>query len=125
MDDRMRRMERYMGLGSLAAGLHHEIKNPLAALSLHVQLMEEELMDRDASNAVLEMLSVIKTEVARIGGVLESFRDFASVGHLNLSQVDLGELIDRQVRLIRPQAEKQEILVEVTLPPEPLPTITR
>ncbi len=30
MDDRMRRMERYMGLGSLAAGLHHEIKNPLS-----------------------------------------------------------------------------------------------
>ena len=37
MDDRLRRMERYMGLGSLAAGLHHEIRNPLAALSLHLR----------------------------------------------------------------------------------------
>lgn len=53
MDDRMRRMERYMGLGSLAAGLHHEIKNPLAALSLHVQLMEEELLEGEASQSVL------------------------------------------------------------------------
>ena len=36
IEERMRRMERFMGLGSLAVGLHHEIKNPLTALSLHV-----------------------------------------------------------------------------------------
>lgn len=124
MDERMRRMERYMGLGSLAAGLHHEIKNPLAALSLHVQLIEEELMDGDASSDILEMLSVIKTEVTRIGGVLESFRDFASVGQLNLSDVDLTELIDRQMKLIRPQAQKQGIDVRVSLPAARLPTMT-
>jgi two-component system sensor histidine kinase HydH len=123
MDDRMRRMERYMGLGSLAAGLHHEIKNPLAALSLHVQLMEEELMEGEASQSVLEMLGVIKTEVARVGGVLEGFRDFASVGRLNLADVDLVELIDRQVRLIGPQAETQGIDVQVKLPAGPLPTV--
>lgn len=123
MDDRMRRMERYMGLGSLAAGLHHEIKNPLAALSLHVQLMEEELMEGEASQSVLEMLGVIKTEVARVGGVLEGFRDFASVGRLNLAEVDLVKLIDRQVRLIGPQAETQGIDVQVKLPAGPLPTV--
>jgi two-component system sensor histidine kinase HydH len=123
MDDRMRRMERYMGLGSLAAGLHHEIKNPLAALSLHVQLMEEELMEGEASQSVLEMLGVIKTEVARVGGVLEGFRDFASVGRLNLADVDLVKLIDRQVRLIGPQAETQGIDVQVKLPAGPLPTV--
>jgi two-component system sensor histidine kinase HydH len=123
MDDRMRRMERYMGLGSLAAGLHHEIKNPLAALSLHVQLIEEELMEGDVSSDILEMLSVIKTEVARVGGVLESFRDFASVGQLSLSEVDLAELIDRQVKLIRPQAQKQGIDVRVNLPAEGIPTM--
>jgi PAS domain S-box-containing protein len=43
MEEQMRRMERYSGLGSLLGGLHHEIRNPLAALSLHVQLLEERL----------------------------------------------------------------------------------
>lgn len=124
LDDRMRRMERYMGLGSLAAGLHHEIKNPLSALSLHVQLMEEELVEEgDASKSVLEMLGVIKTEVARVGGVLEGFRDFASLGRLNLAEVDLAKLIDRQTTLIGPQANTQGIDVRVQLPAEPLPEV--
>jgi PAS domain S-box-containing protein len=123
IEERMRRMERYMGLGSLAAGLHHEIKNPLAALSLHVQLLEEQLEGADASNEVQDMLRVIKTELNRIGGVLESFRDFASLAHLNRSQVDLAELIDRQVRLITPRAEMQNIHVQVEVPPQGIPRV--
>lgn len=111
MDDRMRRMERYMGLGSLAAGLHHEIKNPLAALSLHVQLMEEELMEQTVPDSIHQMLSVIKTEVTRVGGVLESFRDFASIDRLTRYELDLSELIDRQVKLIAPQADLRNIKV--------------
>ena len=123
VDDRIRRMERYMGLGSLAAGLHHEIKNPLAALSLHVQLLDEELSERDASTEVCELLGVIRTEVARIGGVLESFRDFASIGYLNRSEVDLEELISQQLKLVAPQARKAKIDIQVELPPSGLSTI--
>jgi PAS domain S-box-containing protein len=118
MDERLLRMERYMGLGSLAAGLHHEIKNPLAALSLHVQLLEEEIAGPQTSDDVHEMLGVITTEVTRVGGVLENFRDFASLGRLNLTDLDLAKLVDRQVKLIRPQADSQEIQVRVELPAE-------
>lgn len=121
IDERLRRMERYMGLGSLAAGLHHEIKNPLAALSLHVQLLEEEIDGIDVDEDVNQMLSVIKSEVARVGGVLENFRDFASVGRLNTTQLHLDSLIDQQIKLIAPQAGLQriDVRVEVTdsLPP--------
>ena len=123
MDDRLRRMERYMGLGALAAGLQHEIKNPLAALSLHVQLLEEELSETPTKASVPEMLTVIKTEVARVGGVLEGFRDFASVRHLNRADVDLAGLIERQVKLIQPQAQERSIEVRFHRPPEELPTV--
>ncbi len=124
IDERLRRMERYMGLGSLAAGLHHEIRNPLAALSLHVQLLEEEVSGDETTDEVHQMLGVIKTEVARVGGVLENFRDFASIGQLNATTVELVKLIERQVRLISPQAELQNIDVIVNLPDDPLPVIT-
>lgn len=123
MDERLLRMERYVGLGSLTAGLHHEIKNPLAALSLHAQLLEEELASSEPSDEVQEMLSVIRTEIARIGGVLESFRDFASLGRLNTTAVDLAALIKRQIRLIRPQANLQGIEVSVELPSDLLPPL--
>lgn len=122
IDERLRRMERYMGLGSLAAGLHHEIKNPLAALSLHVQLLEEEITAAEASDDVQQMLNVIKTEVKRIGGVLESFRDFASVDQLNMSEVDVKDLIAQQVALITPQATARHVTVRTQFA-DSLPTV--
>ncbi len=119
-EERMRRMERYMGLGSLAAGLHHEIKNPLAALSLHVQLLEEQLEETNPGDDINRMLGVIRTEVARVGGVLEGFRDFASIGRLNRETVDLKDLIRRQIRLIQPQAGQQNVTADMCLPDGPL-----
>lgn len=108
LEERMRRMERYMGLGSLAAGLHHEIKNPLGALSLHIQLLEEKLGE-DSPPGAAEHLQVLKTEITRVGGVLESFRDFASSTKLNAQPTDLGALVEQAVRLIQPQTEQQGI----------------
>jgi len=123
IEERMRRMERYMGLGTLAAGLHHEIRNPLAALSLHVQLLEEELENGGTSNEFPQMLGVIKTEVSRIGGVLEGFRDFASIDRLNPGSIDLPELIKRQVELVRPKAQRQNVSINVQAPAHDLPSI--
>lgn len=123
IEDRMRRMERYMGLGSLAAGLHHEIKNPLAALSLHVQLLEEEIDNGHTSGDTRQMLSVIKAEVSRIGSVLEGFRDFASIDRLNLGPVDLSDLMKRQIELVRPAALRSGVTFSVQPPAHDLPTI--
>lgn len=123
MEERMRRMERYMGLGSLAAGLHHEIRNPLAALSLHVQLLEEQLEESRDSEDVQPMMGVIKSEMTRIGEVLERFREFASMDNLRLEEVDLVKLIQRQVDLAIPQANQQGIEVQFVLPESPLPNL--
>jgi PAS domain S-box-containing protein len=109
IEERMRRMERYMGWGSLAMGLHHEIKNPLAALSLHVQLLEEQLMTEGTSEDNLQMLSVISTEVARIRGVLEGFRNFASLDSVLTTPLELADVLRRQIELMRPQAERQSV----------------
>jgi signal transduction histidine kinase len=117
LEERMRRMERYMGLGSLAAGLHHEIKNPLGALSLHVQLLEEKL-SAEMPDGATEHLQVLKTEVTRIGGVLESFRDFASSTNLNFQSTDVCALVDRAIRLIQPQAARQGVVLTSDFPSE-------
>jgi len=113
VDDRLRRMERYMGLGSLAVGLHHEIKNPLAALSLHVQLLDEQIEKGETTLEVQQMLAVIKAEMTRVGGVLEGFRDFAAIDELNLELVDLNELIRRQVDLLGPRVKQAQIAFHV------------
>ena len=113
VEERMRRMERHLGLGSLAVGLHHEIKNPLTALSLHVQLLEERLESQSPGQEVDELLRVLKTEVTRLNGVLETFRDFAAFRSLSPQPTDVVGLIDKVVRLVQPQADLQKVRIAV------------
>ena len=115
LQERAGRMERFMGLGSLAVGLHHEIKNPLAAVSLHVQLVEEALAEQSVPEDVSEMLSIIKSEMRRISQVLESFRDYASAGKLDLINTNLADLLTRQVSLFRPSAKESRVNIELSL----------
>lgn len=112
MEERLRRMERYMGLGSLAAGLQHEIKNPLSALSLHIQLLDERLEQSVPDAEVHEILEVLQTEVARINEVLEGFRTYASLSELGRSSVDMKSLLEKLIRLLRPQTSRQGIAME-------------
>ncbi len=123
MEQSLRRMERYAGLGSLATGLQHEIKNPLSALSLHVQLLDEALVSQATGEEVDEMLGVIHTEIKRLTSVLEGFRDYASMSEPGRSDVDLAASIKKLARFIRPQAEQQHVKVEVNLAEESIPTI--
>jgi signal transduction histidine kinase len=123
IEDQMRRMERFMGLGTLAAGLHHEIKNPLSALSLHVQLLEESL-EGNQDYDVGEHLGVLKTEITRINGVLESFRNFASLATLKRSHTDLSQLVKQTAELIRPKSEQQHVELKLNLPSQPPPLIS-
>ncbi len=125
MEERVQLMERFVSLGTLAAGLHHEIKNPLTALSIHVQLLEKRLSSTTSTMPVDELIGVVKSEIFRLNGVLDSFRDFASLHRLTLRPTDVVDLLKDTIRLIAPQALQQHIDVtlrhpDVTLAPVPL-----
>lgn len=120
MEERLRRMERYMGLGSLAAGLQHEIKNPLSALSLHIQLLCERLQKETGDQEVNAILEVLNTEVKRISGVLDGFRNYASIHEIGRAPVDVSVMIEKLVRLLRPDAEQKKIKLIV----EPLKNVS-
>ena len=123
MEERMARMERFISLGTLASGLHHEIKNPLTALSLHVQLLEEQLHHEPAKATVDELLGVLKTEVHRLNGVLESFRNFANLQKLSIQPTDILEVLENVVRLVRPQAANQRVQLALLHPDMDLPKV--
>ena len=113
MEERLLRMERYMGLGSLAAGLQHEIKNPLNALSLHIQLLCERLQKESADDEVTEILDVLNTEIKRIGNVLDGFRNYASIHEIGRAPVNVMQLIEKLFRLLRPDAEQKGVKLEI------------
>jgi len=123
LEERLRRMERYIGLGSLAAGLHHEIKNPLSALSLHIQLLSEQLASQQANAEIQESLDVLHTEVKRINDVLDGFRNYAAMNDLGRTPVEVWTLIVKLVRLLRPQASSQGVQIETELKTEDPPVV--
>jgi PAS domain S-box-containing protein len=123
MEGRMSRMEGFINLAALASGLHHEIKNPLTALSIHVQLLEEEFRNLGSPESVSELLGVLKTEVHRLNGVLESFRSFASLQRLAIRPTDALDGLEKVIRLIRPQAAKQNVQVTFHHPDTRLPDV--
>ena len=123
LEERLRRMERYMGLGSLAAGLQHEIKNPLSALMLHIQLLQERLSHDLPQPDVTEMLDVLQTEVTRISKVLDGFRNYATVHDVGRAPVLIRTLVEKLVRLLRPQADSHSVVIDVNLPSKPIGTV--
>jgi signal transduction histidine kinase len=123
LEERMRRMERFLGLAALASGLHHEIKNPLTALSIHIQLLEESLENGNADADMNEIVHVLGTEVRRLNGVLESFRTFANLQHLTIQPTDAVEVVENAIRLIRPQAAAQQVQITLLHPEKELPPV--
>jgi PAS domain S-box-containing protein len=123
LEERMTRMERFISLGTLASGLHHELKNPLTALSLHIQLLDERLHGPATAQPPEDLLSVLKTEVYRLNGVLEGFRTFASLQRLNLQPLDPLAVLDETVRLVGPQAAGQGVELVLARPEQELPAV--
>ena len=115
IEEQLRRMERYMGMGSVAASLHHEINNPLSALALHLQLLDERLAGH-SDIEVEETMRILKIEIARITGVLNGFREYASVLTMNREKTDLATVVNHTIDLIRPQADRQGARITLRLP---------
>lgn len=123
MVEQVWRMQQFASLSTLASGLHHEIGNPIAALSIHVQLLEERLGRTQSAAAVAELIGVLKAEVRRLTGILRNFRNFASLQRLQLKPVDIREVLEEIARLMRPQAERQGVSLELVSPGVPLPRV--
>jgi PAS domain S-box-containing protein len=123
MREQMWRMEQFASLNTLASGLLHEIKNPITALSIHVQLLDERLRRAASDGPIDELIGVLKTEVRRLNITLESFRNFASLQRLQLKQVDVQEVLEDVVRLIQPQAIQHGVRLELLRAEGALPRV--
>ena len=108
-------------LDKLASGLAHELKNPLGALNLNVQLLEEELEGKGAlGDSSRARLTTIKNEYRRLEEVLNNFLRYAGKRQLALTEVDLNKMVDELVTFIRPESQQRGVALEAELSPEPL-----
>lgn len=108
LDLEMRRTEKLVGLGTLAAGIAHEIKNPLAALSIHEQLLEEAIQAPVPAKAS-KYLGVIRSEIHRLQGIVDKYVSFTRPHAMERSLVSLERILDSVLALVEPECRKHKI----------------
>jgi len=105
--ERMRERDRLAALGEMAAGLAHEIRNPLGAIKGAAQCLEP----RPRAGEEGEFLGVIVEEVNRLNGVVTQFFDYARPLKQSFGKVDLNEVVGRTIRLIQNEIPSRLALV--------------
>lgn len=107
--------ERLAAVGSMAAKVAHEIRNPLSSISLNTELLSDELESYENSDTreASGLLQSILSELDRLGRLVEEYIRFARMPLLNLDKVDLRELVDAVVKFSAPELERAGIAIEV------------
>ncbi|MBZ0170389.1 Multi-sensor signal transduction histidine kinase [Candidatus Methylomirabilis lanthanidiphila] len=119
LEERLQRSDRLAALGTVAAGVAHEIRNPLAGLRGAAQLLEGE---PDFPPALSEYTSVIVKEVDRLGAIVERLLSFATPRGPVLRSCNLHEILDSLLFLERVPLDAAHIAVQRQYDPQ-LPDI--
>jgi len=96
LEERMRMVDRLAAVGQLAAGIAHEIRNPLAAISGSVEVLKDEFEPRGEN---LRLMELILKETSRLNSILSDFLNFARVEKGGIGQCDLASVIPELVDL--------------------------
>ncbi len=102
--ERSRRSEKLAAVGTLAAGLAHEIRNPLNGAQLHVAYLQRTLKRANAGAEMLEAAGVIGEEIKRLAQLVTEFLDFARPTALERKSCSLRALIERATAMIETEA---------------------
>ncbi len=114
--ERTRRSEKLAAVGTLAAGLAHEIRNPLNGAQLHIAFLERCLKRSGGDSEALEAVRVVADEIKRLAALVTEFLDFARPAPLNRASISLCALCRRVVQLIGTEAEAAGVTVQADLP---------
>ncbi|MDQ3070887.1 MAG: ATP-binding protein [Acidobacteriota bacterium] len=103
-------------LGRLFAGLTHEVKNPLNAMTIHLELLRGKLAKLDPPPDASKHVDVIGAEIRRLDEVVVNFLKFTRPEELKLEPVDLSKLVAHIARTVEPEAVAQGVTVKVDVP---------
>jgi two-component system sensor histidine kinase PilS (NtrC family) len=101
-ESQMRLKERMEALGQMAAGIAHELRNPLAAISGSVQYLKGDLKP---GGETLELMDIILRESQRLDHTIRDFLTFARPGKFSTQRCDLVRLLEDHLKLLRKSRE--------------------
>jgi signal transduction histidine kinase len=101
--------DRLAAISQVSSGVAHEVKNPLNAILLHVEVAKAKLKKGDTD--VGQQMEIVSSEILRLDRVVRTFLDFTRPVELKLANVPLQDLVREMVDLARPQAAAAGIRV--------------
>jgi signal transduction histidine kinase len=104
--------------GRLTRGVAHEVKNPINAIVLHLQLLQTKLQQVDPDTR--RHMDVIGNEIHRLDRVVQILVDFTRPRDLHLEEVDLRRMLEDVAALAAPEAEQHGVTIDSQMPAEPL-----
>lgn len=109
--EKLKERERLAALGEMAAGMAHEIRNPLGAIKGAAQLLNPDAYDESE----VEFLSIIIEEVDRLNSVVTQFLDYARPLRSGFSLTDINEVLKRTLLLLDTEEQMEAIVIDRSL----------
>jgi nitrogen-specific signal transduction histidine kinase len=105
IEQHIQQLDRLASIGTLAAGMAHEIKNALVAGKTFVDLLLEKHQDA-------ELVEVVRREMGRIDAIVSRMRSFAGSNRPSFSEVRLHETLEHSLRLVQPQLDAKLVALD-------------
>jgi PAS domain S-box-containing protein len=118
IEDEIETSRRLSASGRITRGVAHEVKNPINAIVLHLQLLQNKLQELDPDSK--RHIDIIGSEIHRLDRVVQILVDFTRQRELHMEEVDLRHVIDEVVLLALPDAEVHGVRIVRELPPDPI-----
>jgi two-component system sensor histidine kinase PilS (NtrC family) len=113
-----RMQQRLAAVGEMAAGIAHEIRNPLASMSGSIQVLRQEL---PLTEEQAQLMDIVLRESERLNDTIKSFLAYARPQRVTLTRLDIRRVVQDTATLLRNSADvREEHVVAVDLPPEPV-----
>lgn len=116
MEERLRLADRLAVTESLAAGVAHEVRNPLSAIELNLGLLQEEVFSQAPDGEeIRDYFEVLMAETRRLNRITEEFLALSRPGSLRQRELSILEVVNRVLRLLESEAAEKRIRIETAI----------
>lgn len=115
LERELRTAEKLTSLGTLSAGIAHEIKNPLSAIDLNLRLLEAELPAADSETETGEYFRILREEIGRLNAIVDNVLGFSRPSSTPTGPVDIADILHRALDLVAHICRERAISVDLEL----------
>ncbi|HWA93213.1 MAG TPA: ATP-binding protein [Terracidiphilus sp.] len=111
---------RMAAIGRLTSGVGHEVKNPINAIVVHLELLKNKLMANEDNAPATRHLDVIESEIRRLDRVVQTLVDFSRPVEVHFKEQDLRNVVGDVLALSAEELTRRNVTVESVFPSNPL-----